>query len=170
MDRDIWKSTFKSKEGKLPNEIAKEICDELYDLTNNLVLAKVEKYDKTINSMNKNNSIISAVAMSTLVKSTTVQDYLGEIEGSGLFTFEIYLTGINTPEYKYRICFMENGAFPYPVDMAIDADIAEELNCEPIIRCNNEEEFINIIKLIVNSKKVKDVVEGLMTINEKKDE
>ena len=165
MNNNVWKKDFKKSNVKFPNEIAIEFCNQLYNITEKKVMAKVEKYKDSFYDMNRTAPIISLASASNFLKSGKIDDYLGELSGSGSFTYELYLTGIKTTEYKYRFCFIENGVCPYPVEIAIDSDIAKELNCEKIIECKNEEEYKGILILVLNSKKMEEVIEGLMAIN-----
>ena len=148
----VWKNNFKARNEEFPNEIAIEYCNQLYELTNKLVIAKVEKYDKNIKNM-EDNMVINLSSFSPFLRKTTEQ-YLGEISENNGFTYEMFLTGINTPNYKYRFCFIENGVSPYPVRIVIDTDIANELNIETKINCNKKEEYIDLLLLILNSKKM----------------
>lgn len=159
----VWKNNFKARSEEFPNEIAIEYCNQLYELTNKLVMAKVEKYDKNIENM-EDNMVMNLSNFSPLLRKTTEQ-YLGEISENNKFTYEMFLTGINTPNYKYRFCFIENGVKPYPVRVVLDTDIANELEFETKINCNNRGEYIELLLLILNSKKMTEVIEGLMAIN-----
>lgn len=166
MDK-IWKRKFENKEVKFPSDIATEYCNELYSLTNKLVIAKVEKYEKNIDELNTISPIVNFASATSFFKSKKAEEYLGEVSECGKFTYELYLTGTNTPKYKYRFCFVENGVYPYPAEIILDTDIADELECGTRIVCENEEVYkITLIK-ILNSKKITEVVEGLMTINAK---
>ena len=163
----IWENKFKNKKVKFPNEIAIEYCNQLYELTNKMVIAKVEKYEKNIYDMDIAAPIAKLAGVSTWLRSTKADEYLGEISGSDRFTYELYLTGSNTPKYKYRFCFIENGVYPYPVKIIVDSDIAKELESETRINCESEIIYKEILIKILNSKKMNEVIEGLMTINSK---
>lgn len=165
--KQIWKKQFKNKEVKFPNEIAIEYCNQLYELTNKLVIAKVEKYDKNIDDMNTSSPLMSIASVSPLLRTTKTEQYLGEVSENDKFTYEMFLTGSNTTNYKYRFCFIENSVYPYPVKIVLDTDIASELEIDTRVNCNNEEEYIETLSLILNSKKMTEVIEGLMTINSK---
>ena len=164
---EVGKNKFKSKEVEFPSDIAIEYCNQLYELTNKLVIAKVEKYEKNIEDMNMISPIANLAGMNSLLKTTKVEEYLGEISGSDKFTYELYLTGNHTPKYKYRFCFIENGVYPYPVKVIVDSDIAKELEIETRITCENEVIYKETLIKILNSKKMNEVIEGLMTINSK---
>lgn len=166
---EVWQKTFKNKEVKFPNEIAVEYCNQLYSLTNNLVIAKVEKYNKSLDDMNEIAPIMTIANASTsmLLREGKAEQYLGEVSGKDKFTYEMYLTGIKTPKYKYRFCFIENGVYPYPTMLVIDTDIANELKIQTRIKCDDETTFKGVLLKILNSKKMYEVIEGLMTINSK---
>lgn len=132
-----------------------------------MVIAKVEKYEKNIEDMNTIAPIANLASVNSLLRTTKAEEYLGEISGSDRFTYELYLTGNHTPKYKYRFCFIENGVYPYPVKVVIDSDIAKELEIETRIICESEARYKEILIKILNSKKMNEVIEGLMTINSK---
>ena len=52
--------------------------------------------------------------------------------------------------------------------IAIDTDIANELEKSSVVECVNEEEYKKLLIEILNSKKLTDVIEGLMAINSEK--
>lgn len=162
---EIWQKNFKNREVKFPNELATEYCNQLYDLTGNLVIAKVERYNKSISEMNAIAPIANLANATSLLIGKSAEHYLGEISGSSRFTYELYLTGVNTPKYKYRFCFIENGVYPYPVTVVLDSDIAKELKVETNLICENEAVYKEILRKVLNSNKMNEVIEGLMTIN-----
>ena len=165
MEYNVWEENFKKPEIKFPNEIAREMCNQLYSVTDKKVMAKVEKYKENFFDMNKSAPYMGLTAMDNFLKSRRIQDNLGEVSGNDKFTYELYLTGVKTVDYKYRFCFIENGVYPYPVKIALDAEIAKELEASTIIECKDEEEYVISLKKILTSKKMKGVIEGLMAIN-----
>lgn len=165
MEEKIWKNEFKKKDVRFPKDIAIEYCNQLYVITDKKVIAKVEKYNKNFMDMNSNAPVFKVSSLNSLLESTKVEQFLGEVSGSDRFTYELYLTGKNTPNYKYRFCFIENGVYPYPVEVAIDNDIATELEIEAELTCVDEDAYKALLISILNSKKMKEVIEGLLTIN-----
>lgn len=161
----VWKKEFKNSEKNLPNKMAKEFCNQLYDATNKKVMAKVEKYKTTIKDMSPKSSFDMIGSISPFFNSTTEQTFLGEVEGKSVFTYELYITGDKTPNYKYRFCFIEYGISGYPVKIAIDSEISKELEISNIISCSNEKEYKDVLIKILNSNKLTDVIESLMSIN-----
>lgn len=164
MNNEVWKSNFKRTEIKFPNSIATDYCNMLYDLTEHKVIAKVEKYKENIFNMNSAYNI--DLMNLDFFNNKRIENNLGEVSKSQKFTYELYLTGTNTKEYKYRFAFIENGVYPYPVTLAIDLDIAKELQSEKIIECKSEDEYKSVLIQILNSNKMTEVIEGLMAINE----
>ena len=162
---EVWKKRFEEKKTENPYEIAKKYCQELYTLTNKKVMAKVEKYNQTIRDMTRNVALDSIMMSSTILSEKDIQNNLGEISGKSKITYELYLTGIKTTEYKYRFAFIEFGVYSYPVKLAIDNDIAKELKIKSIYECKDEEEYKSMIINILNSNKLTEVIQGLIAIN-----
>ena len=167
----VWKGNFENSKVIYPKDIAIEYCNQLYELTNKLVIAKVEKYDQSIADMNSAaGALANLTDFKSAFKATVVEDYLGEISKNNKFTYELYITGINTPKYKYRFCFVENDIYPYPVNIIIDSDIAKELGCSTRIICEDEKKYKDVLINILNTNKLREVINGLMTINLESDE
>ncbi len=80
---------------------------------------------------------------------------MGEI-GEGSVTFEFFITSVATPNYKYRVMFVEYGIAFFPVYLTLDESIALELA--------NQEEFEKILEKILNSEKIEKVINNLLTI------
>ena len=165
---NVWKKEFRKKDKILPNKIAIEYCNELYNITNKKVIAKVSAYNVNFKDMNENSVVFNMIKSNPLFDSNNIQDFLGEVEGNDKFTYEMYLTGVNTKNYKYRFCFIEYGITGYPLKIAIDTDIANGLEKSSVVECVNEEEYKKLLIEILNSKKLTDVIEGLMAINSEK--
>lgn len=158
----IWDNISFRDKIELPNDIARKFCNQLYGVTDKKVLAKVEPYNKNISDMN-NGTIIDIQLSSFIGKS--IQENLGETGKNSKFTFELFLTGTKTKEYKYRFGFIEYGAIYYPVQMVIDEDIAKELGISTFITCNNEDEFVETLILVLKSKRLYNIIKGLLAIN-----
>ena len=162
---NIWKNKFENANKKFPNQIALGFWHKLYDITNKKVIAKVEKYKVNINDMTEQSPLMNIAKINPLFSSTNVQDFLGEVDGKNKFTYELYLTGEKTSNYKYRFCFIEYSICAYPVTVAIDSDIAKELEMSEIVHCKDDSEYEKVLIAILNSKKMTEVIEGLMKIN-----
>ena len=161
---EYWKKEYKSSGVKTPKKIVESICKQLSKNTSGRVLAKIELFDKTLKEMNKG-SYFSQLPIAVLSKQEMAQDKLGEVGDSSKFTFEVYLTGEKTNNYKYRMLFLEYGAVNYPVRISLDRMIAEELKCGYEVSCKNETELKEMIKSIVTTDTVTDIIEGLLGVN-----
>ena len=65
-----------------------------------------------------------------------------------------------TPNYKYRVMFVEYGIAFFPVYLTLDESIALELGAEESMECANQEE----LEKILNSEKIEKVINNLLTI------
>ncbi len=165
MEDEIWKRKFKNERKKMPNQIAIEFCNKLYNKTNKTVIAKVSTFNVSFKDMTSSSPIFNAIKPTVLFDMSTVQDFLGAVDGNNKFTYEMYITGSKTKNYKYRFCFIEYGIEAYPLKIAMDSDIAKELEKSTIVECENEQDYKKLLIDILNSKKLTDVIEGLMAIN-----
>ena len=84
--------------------------------------------------------------------------------GEGSVTFEFFITSVATPNYKYRVMFVEYGIAFFPVYLTLDESIALELGAEESMECANQEEFEKILEKILNSEKIEKVINNLLTI------
>ncbi|MCL2250237.1 MAG: hypothetical protein FWC13_13350 [Oscillospiraceae bacterium] len=163
--KNLWNSKFEWLEIETPKDILNHQCSELGKLTKERVIAKITEYDGHILSYYKKNpfNIVSKMLEEEYVD---IQDELGASAESN-FTFEFFITSASTPNYKYRIMFFQYGIDFYPVTIVLDEAIAEELKIEQNTICSSQDEFEDILKKILNSKKMEKVIRALMTIVEK---
>jgi len=150
-----------NSELKSPKNIVQEQCDELDRITNSLVIGKIQDYDGPIRSYSSN--LASAITR-TMNPTFDVQDELGDVSGTK-FRFEFFLSSKHTPKFKYRVLFLEYGISFYPLLIVMDETIAKELNCQYCVECNDETDFNNLLAGILNSDKMKNVVNSLFSIN-----
>ncbi|MCL2386918.1 MAG: hypothetical protein FWC89_05120 [Defluviitaleaceae bacterium] len=80
------------------------------------------------------------------------------------FKFEFFLTSTFTPAYKYSVMFISHKIEYYPLTVEIDHDIAKEMDISIFVTANDEEEFISILSKIINSEKVKKVINSLYSM------
>lgn len=84
--------------------------------------------------------------------------------------FEFYITSKETPKYKYRVFFFEYGIEQYPIKITLEEDIDSEINKErdhKTYEIENEEELTDMLGKVLNSKKINNVIEGLIQMNNK---
>ncbi len=88
---------------------------------------------------------------------------------SDFFSFKVYLTSKNTPNYSFEVFRLSHSIEIYPVKIMVENnDLALELKCEDALNkiiCVTEEEFIFNLRLILNSDKVKTVIFSLLAMN-----
>lgn len=146
---------------KTPKSIVQEQCDELIKITDGLVIGKIQEYDGPIKNYTHNYA-------STLAKAITqnfdVQTELGDISEAN-FKYEFFISSKHTPKFKYRVLFLEYGLSNYPTTIVMDETIAKQLECNYNIECNDELEFVNTLEEILNSDKIKNVVNNLYSLN-----
>lgn len=97
------------------------------------------------------------------MKMPNVQKNLGEVEDSK-FVFEFYITSRATPNYKYRVMFIEYGIAFYPVTITLDETIAEEIKETTKIECQTQEVFEEKLEMILGSAKLEQIINNLLLI------
>ena len=150
-----------------PSKIVEIQCGHLREKTAGAIIAKIAIYDgpifsyKTLGIMD---SITSPQGMLVRGRHVDIQEDLGEI-GENYFTYELFITSIHTPNYKYRVMFLGHGIGFYPLDIVVDEEIAKELGEEiQTLVCDDESIFVETLSKILGSTKVKQVINALMVI------
>ena len=147
----------------IPEVIVEDYFKELSELTNGRVFGKVELFESCISTLTNEPKPVFDGVFKT--KGSLPQDFLGFVGDNKIKTYELFITGKITNKYKYRFAFIEYEAFPYPVKLSLDRDIAAEINISENTQIYKEEEYRNIIINILNSKKITGVINGLLEIN-----
>jgi len=90
------------------------------------------------------------------------------------FEFEFFLTSSYTPNYKYSIMFINHSIEYYPLTIEVDSDIAKEIDINGMgsiyhhnlskLIAEDEAEFISMLSKILNSTKVKKVINSLYSM------
>ena len=158
--KNLWKNHFEPLKTDTPKDIIQFQCYSINEITKGIIVAEIIEYSEPISSYIKKgplNTLASAIAD----KKVDVQDNLGEIPGGG-FTFEFYISSISTPNYKYRILFLQYYTEVYPAAIIMDEAIAQELQLEQEISCPNQEDFEGVLARILNSKKIENVISALL--------
>lgn len=164
--KKLWNFDFKKESIEYPEKIARKFCNVLGKKTNDNVFIKVVKYNKSISSMDMGIANSVSAANTIFTKLNNVQGYLGESDYNSTYTYELYLGSSKNKDYKYRFCFIEYGINGFPVDIAMDQNISSELNLKNyIVRCNNKEEFENLLISILNSNCIVEVIQKLINIS-----
>ncbi|MCL1986519.1 MAG: hypothetical protein FWG64_00905 [Firmicutes bacterium] len=81
--------------------------------------------------------------------------------------YEFFVTSKYIPLYKYRIMFFMYTPMMYPVAIALDEDIAQDIGKTPKFTCETEHEFKESLQQIVQSNSVKTVINTMFGIARK---
>ncbi len=155
---------------EMPKKILEEQCVNLTKSTNSIVIARVSEYTGNIESYQipglSKQLQYSSSQWTELLKDQTVniQSALGEI-GDAPFTYEFFLSSKNMPDYKFRIMFLKNGIMGYPLKIVLEEGIAEEINdsdCGYIYILQNQAQFLDLLRKILNSERVTEIVTRLI--------
>jgi len=87
------------------------------------------------------------------------------------FEHEFFLTSQFTPNYKFTVMYITYGIEYYPLTIELDGKISKELSIggkpsfdKPKMTVNSEEEFTSTLAKIINSAKVKKVINSLYSM------
>lgn len=166
--KNLWNKKFEPSKVLKPKEILDEQGKRLLDITDGKILARTEEYTGPTHSYKSDGLMSEMAGMAVLgARDYNVQDDLGEIDGSN-FSYEFYITSIATPNFKYRVMFVEHDITFYPLSITLDESIAKELECKQYISCNSENEFLDVLSNILNSNKIESVINALLSIKAEK--
>ena len=158
--KSLWENNFKPMATDTPKDIVQYQCSSLNEITEGVIVARINEYSEPIFSYRQENPIIAAIGAFN-EKEVNVQDSLGEIADSG-FSFEFHISSVATPNYKYRILFLQYGTEGYPATIVMDEAIAQELELGHEVSCSDQEDFESVLARIINSKKVEAVISALL--------
>lgn len=148
-------------------DILSEQCDAINKMTDGIIIGRISKYDGPIDSYSiaYTSVLAEAISKNIMAESFNVQDQLGEIPRQSYFTYEFFITSRDTPDYKYRVLFLQYGLGMYPVKVVLDDDIAKEIAINETEIIENPENFLDYITKILNSDKVTSVIISLLNIH-----
>lgn len=155
-----------------PSEVINQLVEDIKGQTHGIICGEVKPYSGEIESYiveSPFSSIARAAGQVSGEKKVDIQNSLGKV-GAQTSKYEFYL---NTPvyqQYKYRICFFEHDMGNYPVKVVLEQSISSDLygynsNSNYIHICKSREEFENLIINIINSKRVINIMQGMINIH-----
>lgn len=150
-----------------PEEVVTNVLSQLPKVTHQIVLGKVEPYSGEVFSYTKERFGGLAHAFETS-EEVDIQDSLGKI-GEETHKFECYLYTPAYEKYKYRVFFMKYGTANYPVTITLEESIAKSISedyLNYIFICNTKEIFENLLVRVFNSKRIIEVMQELIRINQ----
>lgn len=160
------------------NEIMKTQCNSLKEKTNGKVFAKFARI-KRINPF-----VLAAQSMaseSKLIKLSTNKEMIGDtdttdyIDANTLYQKSKYGFEIYNKTYRFRVFELEMEPI-YPLEMTLDEGISDDIRglidstMEDSVYnkyiIESEEEFLRYLKIILGSKKVKYIVNRLLSLSD----
>jgi hypothetical protein len=103
------------------------------------------------------------------VEANIDYDYNSDVDESFIvytqeFKYNFYLTTPIIPGYRYKLFTISHDADLYPVDFHLDRGIADEINQgKKVLRAKSEEQFLDTLKKIFNSKKTSQVIRAILS-------
>jgi hypothetical protein len=143
---DLWPKDIGHANMRAPVTILREQALLLGDKTQNLVKADVD-----------------TLSPSLVDRMGSPYQYYGQPES--VFVHNFYLVAPALDNYRYKLFDIAHPVDLYPVDFHLDEDIQEELlsqNGKGTLSAQTEDEFIDILGKILNSRKAKHVVHALL--------
>ena len=154
-----------------PDKVIDEYLTILSEQTHNIICGRISIYDGPVTSYTtRRMELIGALEDITKGKHVDIQDSLGKIGEKDKY-FECYLYTSNFTNYRYRLFFMKYGIANYPVQFTLEESIAKSIQGTDhnyIVTCNNREEVEALIIKILKSRKVLNVMQELIRINQVK--
>ncbi len=155
-----------------PKKILEEQCGYLYEETEEIVIGRVAEYIGSIKDGPYQMSIFTGKKDESFVDTwpgtyRNIQAALGEM-GDSQFTYEFFLTSKGTPDYKFRVFFMQYGLAGYPVTIALEEGIADEINHSDdgyTYHVQNKKEYEELLSRIFSSKRFGEILTKLMQWN-----
>lgn len=159
----LWNREFSVQEIKTPFDFLKEQGKELERMTNGIIISMVSVYKGFFDAETGND--LSRVSLKSLANND-VRKELGHGGESSWFIYEFSITSVGTPRYRYRAFVVKYNISIYPVKLAVEASIAEEIGLESIYEiCDTEADFVEVLSKILNSSIITNLVNNLLSIN-----
>ena len=146
-----------------PENAVRVISDQIKEITDGIVIGKVEQYDGRIESYTIDG--IASIAAMTKDREYNIQKDLGA-RGYILSRFEFYLTATELPSYKYRLLFFEYGIGGYPVKVVLEQSIADSINrgrsSNYTFKVADRTKLEEMINLVLSAPRTIEVIQGLI--------
>lgn len=153
-----------------PEKVISEILDQLSEETNGIICGNITAYDGHVMSYTKKGFSSIAAAIGSADKEVNIQSELGKI-GQETHKFECYLYTPEYDKYKYRVFFVKYDTSNYPVNIILEESVARSISAGSsgyILSCATREKLEELMYKIFNSKKLVDVMQELIRINQSK--
>lgn len=162
----------------LPKKILEEQCIYLNKETEEVVIGRVAQYSGSLEpyyttpiasvlSDDLERTLGTGISKAFNSKKIDAQTKLGEV-GEDQFTYEFFITSKGTPEYKFRVLFMQYGITGYPVTVILEEGIADEINHSDdgyTYYMQTRKEYEELLARIFSSKRFGEILTKLMQLN-----
>ncbi len=156
-----------------PDIVINELLAQLPEETKGLINGKIQEYNGHIMSYTKKKLSEISLALGysgTLDKEVDIQENLGEI-GTQTYKFECYLYTPEYEKYRYRMFFIKYNISHYPVTVVLEDSVARSVlgaNEGYVYTCNTRRELENLVVRILTSKRIVEVMQELIRVNQAK--
>ena len=155
-----------------PDIVINNLLEQLPVETNGLICGKIQSYSGHIMSYIRKTGISSlAVSLGTVQeKEVDIQNELGK-NGTEIKKFECYLYTPEYEKYHYRMFFVKYDISNYPATVVLEESIAKSIsgtNKGYIYTCNTRDELEELIVNVLTSKRIINVMQELIRINQAK--
>lgn len=150
----------------IPRDIILDQCEILNNNSGGRIIARISEYDGPYHSYTSQAGLSVMRSFGKIIgEDFNVQNVLGSAGEDPKMAYELYLTSTATPKYKYRIMIIAYDIMLYPVSIALDESIAQEIEVQTELEINNQKNFEELLYKIWGSNKVKQIVKNLIKIN-----
>lgn len=152
-----------------PNKVVEGILAQVPEETKGMVSGQIIEYDGPVQSYNAFSTAIAGAITSLASVSTSqfdVQDSLGRM-GEIERKYECFICSAGYDEYKYRLFFMRYGNSSYPVQLTLEASIAQCIQTDSssyIFICNNRDELEELLVKILTSRRALTIMQEFIRI------
>ena len=151
MSGSLWKKTdFSAISAVTPRDIIQEQCAVLNQMTEGRIIGRVVEYNKRVD--------VAKAIQEALIPSN-------QISNNDTFAYEFFITSMNTPKYKFRVCIVEYGIMQYPILFTLDTEIANEIGIDDEFTIDDMDKFTECLSTVLNSEKLEKVISGLLAFN-----
>lgn len=101
-----------------------------------------------------------------LIEAVVSDSYFNESESTE-FNYHFYIVAPTLDNYHFSLFKVSHDIALYPLTIEIDTEILSEIESSNVsgkIKIKNEEEFLEILKKILNAKKIKRVIRVLKSM------
>lgn len=167
MANSMWAQIESRNPERKPEVILKEQCDIISDQYPEVLLARTQRMDKSLDEYTKGPLANMTDVMSGIAGTRSVDSLLGETDDDKSITYELFVTSPRIPSYKYRILFLQHGLSAYPTYVYVEKPIRDEIQDTQFPKkVENESDFLTLIREVLGSERVRDVLSRIVSYDD----